>query len=151
MNITTFDESSVDKVRKLEETINAIGDNVEIAISHTLHAGMYSRTAYLPAGVIITGALIKLPTILIVSGDVLAYTGNGAVRLTGYNVIEAGEYRKGAFVSLADTYLTMLFATDAKTVEEAEEQFTDEADNLQSRSTYNNGDKICQESSGLLP
>ena len=39
--------------------------------------------------------------------------------------------------SLADTHLTMLFPTRAQTIEEAEREFTDEADSLFSRSGVN--------------
>ena len=37
---------------------------VAIQTTHHFHAGLYSRTIRIPAGVMITGALIKIPTLL---------------------------------------------------------------------------------------
>ena len=106
---------------------------VAIETSHEFHAGIYTRTIMIPAGVMITGALIKIPTVLILSGDATVLIGDEKIRLTGYGVIPAEAGRKQVFLAHADTYLTMLFKTEADTVEEAENEFTDEADNLGSR------------------
>lgn len=87
----------------------------------------------IPAGVALTGAQIKIPTILIISGDTLIYGENGATRYTGYHVALGQCGRKQAFYALQDTYLTMFFPTDATTVDEAEKAFTDEYEKLLSR------------------
>ncbi len=58
---------------------------------------------------------------------------DGAVEVAGYTVFSASAGRKQAMVALTDTYLTMLFPTDAKTVDEAERAFTDEYDLLVTR------------------
>jgi len=102
-------------------------------IEHSLHAGLYARTARIPAGVVVTGAEIKLATVLVLSGDATVYTGDGEIRLTGYHVIEASAGRKSAFLAHADTALTMLFASQARSVDEAEREFTNEFDALASR------------------
>jgi hypothetical protein len=81
----------------------------------------------------ITGALIKIPTVLIISGAVVIYLDGAAQELHGYHVFAASAGRKQAFVALADTDLTMLFPTAAKTLEAAERAFTDETDLLMSR------------------
>jgi hypothetical protein len=54
-------------------------------------------------------------------------------RLTGYHVLPASGRRKQAYVAHADTWLTMVFATAAQSVEEAEDEFTAEAHKLMSR------------------
>jgi hypothetical protein len=77
--------------------------------------------------------LIQVPTLLIVSGDCLAFVGDESVRITGYHVIAANEHRKQAFQALADTTLTMIFASSALTVEAAEEEFTPQFECLLSR------------------
>lgn len=132
------------------ETIPAIGDEalarlmdfegrvlqapqVPVCTDHVLHAGQYTRTLFMPQGMVITGALVKIPTTLIVQGDVLVSIGDEARRLKGYAVLAAAAHRKQAFVALEDTHLTMTFPTQAKTVEEAEREFTDDADRLASR------------------
>ena len=81
----------------------------------------------------ITGALIKVPTILVVSGDTHVYCGEEFKHLVGYNILAADPNRKQIFVAIKDTDLTMLFSTTAKTVKEAEEQFTDEWQSLTTR------------------
>lgn len=124
--------SAIDAVRRLESVVESV-DQVDIETTHSLHAGVYCRSMTLPAGTVLVGALIKIPTTLIVSGDVTVQMGDEPVRLTGYQVIEAGAGQKRAFLTHQDTNLTMLFATDAMTVDEAEEQFTDEADRLMTR------------------
>jgi hypothetical protein len=51
----------------------------------------------------------------------------------GYGVLPAQAGRKQIFVSKGPFIITMLFPTTAKTVEEAEEHFTDETHLLLSR------------------
>lgn len=104
-----------------------------IETQHTFHAGMYARTVMVPQGVLITGALIKIPTILVVSGSAIMYGGDGPDRIDGYAVFSAEAGRKQAFLALEDTHLTMCFPTDATTVEDAEQQFTEEVDKLITR------------------
>jgi hypothetical protein len=130
--IAAMSGESIDQVRRLESALLS-GPLVEIPTSHALHAGMYARTVHIPAGVVLTGALIKLATVLIVSGDVSVFIGGETLRLSGYHVIPASAGRKQAFIAHADTHLTMLFPSQATTVEQAESEFTDESDLLLSR------------------
>ena len=125
-------ENEVHAVRELENAALAL-PQVSIPTDHVFHAGMYARTIKIPAGVTLTGALIKIPTILIISGDVLVYGENGPTRLAGYHVALGERGRKQAFHALGDTWLTMLFPTEATTTDEAERQFTDEFKKLFSR------------------
>lgn len=121
--------SSIDQVRALEHHTEQLAQ-VEIPTDHVLHAGMYARTILIPAGVLLTGAHVIRPTTLVISGDVTVFVGDGTLHLAGYQVIAAAAGRKQVFLAHADTYVTMLFPTAARTVEEAEREFTDEAERL---------------------
>lgn len=130
--IASMSQEDIDKVRRLEDRLREF-DPVEIPVEHTLHAGLYARTICIPAGVVATGVLIKIATVMIVCGDCTMFVGDDRLHLQGYHVIPAGAGRKQACWAHTDTYVTMLFASDAPTVDSAECQFTDETDCLQSR------------------
>lgn len=136
---------SIDKVRQLEGIVRE-APQVPIDTLHTIHAGMYARTVFIPAGALITGVLIKIATLLIVAGDALVYVDGGPMELRGYNVVPASAGRKQAFLAQTDLYLTMIFPSDACDVEEAERQFTDEVNSLASRQVHNKliGEPPCQ-------
>jgi hypothetical protein len=111
---------------------------VPIATHHVLHAGIYSRTICIPAGVALAGALIKIPTTLIVCGRVSVLFGDGdEAVIEGYQVFAASAGRQQSYIAHQDTWLTMSFRTQARTVEEAEREFTDQADQLFSRTGEN--------------
>jgi hypothetical protein len=131
-HIAAMGDAAIENVRRLESLASEL-PQVAIATDHVIHAGMYARTVMVPAGVMITGVLIKIATLLIVHGDAVVYVDGGPMRLRGYNVLPASAGRKQAFVAQTDTHLTMIFASDAKTAAEAERQFTDEIDRLSSR------------------
>ena len=131
-NINTMSDVALSKVTGLEKAL-LDHPHVEIFTDHVLHAGMYARTILVPAGVVLTGALMKIATVLIISGEFVLFAGDEAVELNGYHVFTGWPNRKQAGVAKTDTWVTMIFPTDAKTVEEAENQFTDEVDLLSSR------------------
>jgi hypothetical protein len=85
----------------------------------------------------LTSVVIKIDTLVIVVGDATWYLGE-PVRLTGYNVVPAVRNRKQAVLAHDTTYITMLFPTQATTVEEAEVEFTDEVDLLASHKDPDN-------------
>jgi hypothetical protein len=116
-------------------------EQVSIATDHILHGGMYARTIRLKAGVVMMGALIKRATVLIVNGPTSVLAGDVWGYMEGYNVFPGCAGRKQLFVTRGDVAMTMIFPTAAKTVEEAEAEFTDEADLLMSR-RQDNGDTI---------
>jgi len=120
---------AIDRVRRLEGALAQL-PQVEIRTAHLFHAGVYARTIRIPAGVTLTGALIKVSTVLIFSGHATVFIGGEAVELHGYHVIAASAGRKQAFVAHADTDLTMLFPSAAQSVAEAEAEFTDEVELL---------------------
>lgn len=130
--LPAMSEQAIERVRQATEA-ELQRPQIDLDTQHVLHAGMYARTIRLPAGVQITGALIKIATVVIVQGDVIVWFGHGSRQLTGYNVLPASAGRKQAFLSLSETFITMIFPTDARDVESAERQFTDEADLLASR------------------
>jgi hypothetical protein len=119
-------------VRMVEALVEA-SEQIDLSTHHVLHGGMYSRTIHLDGGTIITGALIKIPTLLVFSGNAYVLIGTEWVDFEGYGVIPASAGRKQAFVARTPVDLTMIFPTQAKTVEEAEREFTDDADRLMSR------------------
>ena len=134
--------AAIMRVRNLEDMQLALNPRGNLPIQHDLHAGMYARTVMVPKGLQITGALIKIPTILVVSGDCFVTLGDDVRRIRGYMVLRAAAGRKQAFSARADTYLTMIFPTMAQTVDAAERAFTDEFDRLANR--RNEGDSACQ-------
>lgn len=131
-DLVAMSNTAIGKVRALETAALAL-PQVEIQTDHVLHAGVYTRTVMVPAGVVITGVLVKIPTVVIVAGEAIVYGEQGAMPLSGYTVLQAAAGRKQAFVAVTDIHITMTFATSAQTVEEAEAEFTDETDLLVSR------------------
>lgn len=132
LSLPPMNEADIGRIRALQ-AIEAHQPQVALDTDHVLHAGLYSRTIRLPDGVMLTGALIKIATLVIVDGDVIVWMGENSARLCGHNVLPASAGRKQAFYALTESFLTMIFPTSARSVEEAERQFTDEAAMLASR------------------
>lgn len=130
--IPPMTDDMIERVRCVENKSRQ-WEQVNIPVQHFLHAGMYVRTVKIPAGVVITGALVIIDTVLIVSGHAMIHTGERWIESTIYNVIAAASNRKQIFVAITDVDLTMCFPTDAKNVKEAEENFTNEFSLLQNR------------------
>lgn len=121
-------------VRELEAKLLAC-EQVPVSTHHQIHGGIYTRTICIPAGYAMTGALVKVPTTLCISGDLTVFTGMDELRVTGYAVIPGSPGRKQAVYAHSDTWVSMSFPTQAKTVEAAECEFTDETDILLSRTS----------------
>lgn len=130
--IRPMSQDSIDKVIRAEEKMLE-QPQVVIGTLHILHGGMYARSITIPKGNAISGALIKIPTMITVSGDVTVYNDGMEQRIVGYHIIPASCNRKQVFIAHEDTDLTMVFPTKANTVEEAEMEFTDEYAKLGSR------------------
>ena len=130
--IPAMSSGAIASVRKLEAALLQ-APQAEVKTLHVIHGGMYSRTIKIPRNGLLTGALIKIQTTLIVNGHVTVYLDGDAVELIGYNVLPASAGRKQAFFAHDETDLTMIFPTSAKSVQEAEAEFTDETDLLVSR------------------
>ena len=131
MNLAVSDEL-MGKLERFQEHMLTLPQE-DVQTEHFLHAGMYVRTVTIAPEVVLMGALIKIPTLLIVSGHTKVFTGDGWIELEGYNVIPAKAGRKQIFVGVKETHITMTFRTDAETLEQAEEEFTDEAESLVTR------------------
>lgn len=108
---------------------------IDPEMEHSFFAGMYARTCRIAAGSLIVSVLIKIPTLLIVNGGCCVLAGDKWYKIEGYQVIQASAGRKQIYATFQPTEITMIFKSDARTVEEAEEEFTDEAKNLLSRRT----------------
>ena len=130
--IPAMSSSAIAKVDALAEFSRQFPQE-EIETHHVIHGGMYARTISIKAGDMLTGALVKIPTMLVINGDVTVFADNESFRLTGFHVLPASANRKQAFIAHADTAMTMIFASDATTVHDAENEFTDEAHGLMSR------------------
>ena len=129
-------DDAVQRVRHVESCLAQL-PQISIATKHVLHGGLYARTITIPGGVMLTGALIKIATLLIVQGDVMVYLGEESHRLSGNNVLPASAGRKTAYLTETETTITMVFPTTAQTVEVAEKEFTDEWDRLMSHDSIN--------------
>ena len=121
----------LEKIKLLETDLKKF-KQAEFKTLHVIHGGMYSRTVLVPADHIIVGVLVKVPTQVIVCGTADVLMGDMIKRIAGYNVLPGQAGRKGVFVAVTDIFITMIFKTNAKTVEDAEAEFTDELENLAS-------------------
>ena len=126
---TAEDHAAMDAVAAKMESL---GGDVPSAmrLQHVFHAGVYARTLFMPKGTMIVSDVIRIPTLLIVSGDVAITNCRTACRIRGYEVLTGAEMRQGIIRAFEDSYLTMVFATRAKTVEEAEAEFALRPDRL---------------------
>ena len=132
-SIPAMSLKSLEQAQNIEGFLSDL-PQIEVTTWHTLHAGVYTRTIFMAKNSVISGALIKRSVNLIISGRVVVSIGdNEAVEYDGYTVLTAAANRKQVFIAKKNTYLTMYFATEAKTIEEAENEFTDEGDKLISR------------------
>jgi hypothetical protein len=104
-----------------------------LVTEHLLHGGMYARTIRRDTDSVTLGSLINKATILIVHGDCSLLVGDQRVELTGYNVLAGLPGRKSFSWTHSPVEMTMIFATSAVTVEEAENEVFAEADQLLSR------------------
>jgi hypothetical protein len=122
----------IEKIRALERKL--IGkEPVDVPTEHVIHGGMYVRTIAMPPGMVLSGCLLKVPTIVTVAGSAAVLAGDEWLELEGFNVIPGCVGRKQLFVSHSTVIISMVFRTAANTVEGAEAEMTDEADQLLSR------------------
>lgn len=117
---------AIAKVRLIENICLQLEEQIEFPTEHLIHGGMYMRTLHMKAGQIMTGALLKVPTTLIVSGDCAVFIGTETIELRGYSVLPGSAGRKQIFLAHSDVSMTMIFPTSAATVAQAEQEFTDE-------------------------
>jgi hypothetical protein len=130
--VPAMTDQAICALQHMQESLTHLPQEA-ISTHHVLHGGIYTRTVKVAKGVFIIGVIIKVPTTLIVNGDCTVNLGDQLVRLTGHCVIPASAGRKQAFMAHEDTYLTMSFATSATSIEQAEDEFTDDGKTLLSR------------------
>lgn len=136
MNLQALSGGTIEHLTAIQDKLLAL-PQVEIQTEHIIHAGLYIRTIRLAPETVLVGALVKIPTTLIVSGKTLVFTGESWIELDGYHVIPANAGRKQIFVTHEQTSISMVFRADAKTVEQAENEFTSESAALMSRKSEN--------------
>jgi len=130
--IRSMTDAAIGKVNSLQAAMSEF-PQIPLETNHVIHAGMYARTVTLPAGTVTCGSLMKIPSVLIVDGNCKVFIGDGVVDMIGYNVIPASAHRKQAVLACEETKVTMIFVTNATSVEEAEREFTDEHEALMTR------------------
>ncbi len=135
----------LEAIERFSEWQLSQGEPADLPTEHVIHAGMYVRTIAMPPGMVLTGALIKRPTLVIVSGEGFVRSGGEWIAFRGYRVIPASSGRKQIFISHSTVMISMAFPTSARTVEEAEREFTDDADRLLSRRQNANRAVITEE------
>ncbi len=131
------------QVAALEDQLLVL-PQVQIDTTHVIHGGMCARTIQIPAGIMLTGALLNHDNICVVHGDISVTTDEGTQRLTGYHVLPASAGRKRAGVTHGDTWWTMVWRTDETDLAEIEDAMTPESDRLQSRAGHTLGETPCQ-------
>ena len=132
LSLPAMSADALVKVRTLQGAIAQL-EQVNMPTEHLMHGGMYARTVRLGPGVALAGALLKVATTVIVSGDCTVFIGDESIELTGYNVLAGSAGRKQAFLTHGEVCITAIFPTSAASVAEAEAEATDEHATLQSR------------------
>ncbi len=133
VTLETMSKAAVERVAALSREHLKL-PQLDIPTEHVFHGGMYARTIKIPPHAILTGTLIKVPTLFIVNGDVVIGMEDRAVRVAGHAVLCGQAGRKQVVQTIGQTFITMIFPTEAKTVEAVEAEFTDETELLASRS-----------------
>lgn len=125
-------QAALAKAAELRSRLEKI-EQTPVKVFHFLHAGVYVRTLVIPADQVSIGCVVKRDTVLVISGDVSVWLGENPDNMEqeirhfeGHVVLSGKAGRQQIFRTFAETTITMTFATDAKTVEEAEREFTDE-------------------------
>ena len=124
-----------ERIENVERLTQAVlkAPQVQLKTIHHIHAGVYSRTIFVPSGICVSGLEIVVDTQLIISGHGRLTDGGVVREIEGYEVLDGLAPRSAAFVAIEDTWITMLFATKATTVEEAENEFCAQPERLASR------------------
>lgn len=125
-------DRDLEQVREIE-SILASCEQVNIPTEHWLHAGMYARTCRIPAGAVISGALIARPTVVIISGHCVLNAGGAVREVNGYECLRGAAGRKQIIRAITDTSVTLVMRSSASSLEAAEQELTPEADKLLSR------------------
>lgn len=132
MNEITTLQASVEEL----EAFILQAPQTQFVTEHALENGMYSRTIYIPAGHVLTGAKHKTDHINVVIGDIVVTTDEGVKRITGHNVLTTKAGQKRAGYALIPTIWTTICRTDFASLddlEKIEDALVEDAKNLQRR------------------
>jgi hypothetical protein len=131
--LTPLSPATRDRIAQAGEVIRQL-PQVEVVTEHLLHGGMYARTIRRDPGIVAVGSIILRATILIVNGDCSLIGGDGErIDLSGYNVLPGLAGRKSLSLTHGPVEMTMVYPTEAATIEEAENEIFGEAEDLISR------------------
>ena len=98
-----------------------------------IHAGAYVRTAFMRKGSVLVGAKIKVDTVLIIEGDIMTNVNQKIKRYKGYHIVKALSPRQQYIYANEDSNITMIYATKASSIDDAEKEFTDDYEQLLTR------------------
>lgn len=132
MEIDQLKQVSVEQARVFEQALATL-PQIALPTHHLIHGSMYARTVLIPAGAALTGVLTNLDNICIVHGDITVTTDDGVIRLTGFHVLPASKGYKRVGYAHADTYWTTVLHTNNQTVEDIENEMSNESHLLQTR------------------
>lgn len=101
-------------------------DAVELPIKHYFANGMYAREMFVPAGVILTGAVHKTTHFCILSqGRVHVATGDEVLELVAPATLVAHPGAKRAIYALEDSVWTNIHATTETDLDRLAEELTE--------------------------
>ena len=132
MNLTSHIQDSVVEL----EALISQAPQTQLVTEHALENGMYSRTIFIPAGCVLTGALHKTDHLNVVVGDILVTTDDGVKRITGHKVLQTKAGQKRAGFALMPTIWTTICRTEYKSLDDLvkiEDALVEGAQKLQSR------------------
>jgi len=149
MNELAMSSKEIAFAKEMEGYLSAL-EQFNVETFHTLHAGVYTRTIILEPGQVASGVVISIPTTLIITGHIKLLIGDQVNEIEGFNVFTASANRKQIALAVKKSTIAMVFKTDARTVEEAELEFTNEPEKLASRlpqaiNRIKQGVLLCQE------
>ena len=87
-------------VEALGQALEAEFPPIHIETEHHLHAGMYSRTVYVPKGAAVVGLTVKVPTQLICCGHFRITDGGVTKELRGVHILDGMAGRRAAVYAL---------------------------------------------------
>ena len=119
----------------IEQLERAVLDQpqIDLRTEQIVHAKVASRTIFIPAGTVLTGAELNLAATNTVCGDITVTTDAGPQRFTGYHVLPSLAGSKRAGVAHADTYWTTHWHTELTDLDAIEDEMTNDSARLQSR------------------
>ena len=121
MNMTVATEDKYAKVEALQAEMLKM-PQFEPPTEHTFHGGMYCRQVSIPAGCTIVGKKHKQDHFfMVMSGVVCIVDGDEAQTINAPALLKSLAGVKRAIHALTDTVFMTFHATDAVTVEQAEE------------------------------